>query len=282
MSAARPGPTTVDEAGLAALRAITLRAEAARRLDLGSSEAVLRAIIEATVVLFDATAASLALYEAETDRLVFRVAAGEQGEGVIGLSIPPDQGLAGYVFTTGQGLAIADVASDRRFGRQVAEQTRYVPTSIAAVPLVDETGTIGVLEVLDKRDGTTFTLRDVELAGVFARQAAVAIAASRVERDTASLLRSVLRSIAAAEGDGEEVTPDAVEQLVRDAAAELDRRDDSSLWRLADEVARIRGADPSQVSLVADLLGVVGQHAVRRARRVARARSPRRAGDDDT
>ena len=124
------------------------------------------------------------------------MAAGEQGSGVIGLSIPTDQGLAGYVYSTGQALALSDVERDRRFGRAVAEKTAYIPTSIVAVPLVDGEGTIGVLEVLDKRDSGAFSLRDVELASVFARQAAIAISASRVERDTASLLAEVARRAA--------------------------------------------------------------------------------------
>lgn len=251
--------------GLAVLRAIALRAEAARRLDMGSSEAVLRSVVDATVALFEATAASIALYDSATDRLVFRVAAGEQGGGVVGLSIPADEGLAGYVFTTGQALALSDVERDRRFGRRVAEQTQYVPRSIVAVPLVDDGGTIGVLEVLDRRDGTSFSLRDVELASVFARQAAVAISASRVERDTATLLASALRAVA-----GPEAPEAGIDELVRAAAADLDRTDDARLWSLADQVARIRRADPAQVALVADLLAVLATHAERprtRARR---------------
>ena len=93
---------------------------------------------------------------------------------------------------SGQAIALSDVASNPRFGRTVAEKTAYVPRSIVAVPLVDDHGTIGVLEVLDKRSEATFSLRDIELAGVFARQAAVAIRASRVERDLGWLLRSTL------------------------------------------------------------------------------------------
>ena len=120
-------------------------------------------------MLFQAHAASIALFDPPTNRLVFRVAAGEQGSGVLGLSIPTDQGLAGYVFSTGQAIAISDVATDARFGRAFAERTGYVPTSIVAVPLVDGEGTIGVLQVLDKRDSNAFSLRDVELASVFAR-----------------------------------------------------------------------------------------------------------------
>ena len=94
---------------LVALRAIGLRAETARRLELGSAEAVLRSIVDATVALFQAEAASIALYDAASDRLVFRVAAGHQGQGVVGLAVPPSQGLVGYVYTTGQALALSDV-----------------------------------------------------------------------------------------------------------------------------------------------------------------------------
>ena len=100
----RPTAATTD-----ALQAVALRAEAARRLELGSGEAVLRSIVEAAVSLFDAEAASIALYDAARDRLVFRVAAGEQGQGVIGLEVPPAQGLVGYVYSTGQAIALSDV-----------------------------------------------------------------------------------------------------------------------------------------------------------------------------
>jgi GAF domain-containing protein len=244
---------------IAALRAIALRAEAARRLDLGSAEAVLRSVVDATVALFQSEAASIALYDAATDRLVFRVAAGEQGQGVVGLSVPPSQGLVGYVYTTGQALALSDVERDARFGRAFAGQTGYVPRSIVAVPLVDEHGTIGVLEVLDKRDEVAFSLRDIELASVFARQAAVAISASRVERDVASLLATVVTALAGPE-------PTGVDEIVAAATAGLEGEEGSRLWALVEQVARVRRADPAQLDLVADLLSVLADHAERAGR----------------
>ena len=70
------------------------------------------------------TAASIALHDPVANRLVFRAAAGPQGEGVLGLSVAPNEGIAGYAFATGQPLAIADVtdgpalrARDRRADR---------------------------------------------------------------------------------------------------------------------------------------------------------------------
>jgi GAF domain-containing protein len=258
-------PESADlAAARAALAAIGRRAEIARRLELGSSEAVLRSIVEAAVLLFEAEAASLALFDAARNVLVFRVAAGAQGQGVVGLEIPPDRGLVGYVFSTGQALAISDVARDPRFGRAFAEQTQYLPRSIVAVPLVDDGGTIGVLEVLDKRTEATFSIRDVELAGVFARQASVAIRASRVERDVAALLGGVLGALA-----GEEAAPDGVEALVTAAVADIGGPDDP-LWPLAEQIAALRRASPEQLELVAALLAVL----VRQAERGGGGRGP--------
>lgn len=260
---------------LEVLRRIALRGEIARRLETESARAVLRSVVEATVALFEAEAASIALYDPAIDRLVFEVAAGEQGQGVIGVTIRPDQGIAGYVFTSGQALALSDVASDPRFGRSVAEKTAYLPRSIVAVPLVDDHGTIGVLEVLDKRSQAAFSLRDIELAAVFARQAAVAISASRVERDLASLVRATLRDLAASSGGASEA---AIDELVSGATARLGGDDESRLWVLVEQVARIRRIDPDRLELVSDLLEALARQSEREARTHRRGRSGGGAG----
>jgi GAF domain-containing protein len=143
-----------------------------------------------------------------------------------------------------------------------------VPRSLVAVPLIDDDGTLGVLEVLDKRGEAGFDLRDVDLAMVFARQATLAIRATRVERDTETLLRVVLgRLDAPGEGQvvaGSKASPAVdVEALVREAVDELNRDDEGALWALADEIARLRTVDPGEIGLVRELLGVL----VRRAER---------------
>ena len=251
------------------LRAIAQRGTIARRLEAGAERAVLRSIVEATVTLFEAEAASIALLDQSRNQLIFEVAAGEQGQGVIGLAIAPDQGIAGYVFTTGQALALSEVERDARFGRGAAEATGYVPRSIVAVPLIDEHGTLGVLEVLDKRTSATFSLRDIELAGVFARQATVAIRASRVERDIATLLQRTLASLAGAGA------ATSVARIVELATADLDGDDESRTWAIVDRVGRLRQAEPGEIELLAEILEVMARRAERRAgqrRRAGRAR----------
>ena len=268
-----PGPLSLT------LHAVALRVEAARRLSPPAGSAVLRSIVEATAALFDAEAASLALHDPATDRLRFAVAAGAQGEGVVGLAIDAGSGVAGYVFSTGQPLALSDVERDARFGRETAEQTGYVPRSLLAVPLVDDEGVLGVLEILDKRGDAGFDLRDVELATIFARQATVAIRASRVDRDTAALLGAVLVAVDAAQPGTDDAAAGPRERadsrsgieadLDRIIAAEAKTLDGPAgeggdpLWALADQIALLRVADSDQLELVSELLAVL----VRRAER---------------
>ena len=250
------------DAALVALVAAARRSAIGRRLQGDIETRLLQSIVDATVRLFDAEAASIALFEQDPDRLEFRVAAGEQGAGAVGLTVPPSQGIAGFVYSTGQALSLSDVASDPRFNRDAAEQTGYVPRSIAAAPLLDEHGTVGVLQVLDKRGSPTFSLRDMELLGVFASQATVAIAAARVQRDTDRLLRSVLGQV------GPDLDEAQVERLVAAATADLDVDDDAPFWRLVDQVARLRSLTDRETGLLTDILEVVAVHA-------GRARRPR-------
>ena len=250
------------DAALAALVAAARRSAVGRRIQGDIETRLLQSIVDATVRLFDAEAASIALFEQHPDRLEFRVAAGEQGAGAVGLTVPPTQGIAGFVYSTGQALSLSDVANDPRFNRDAAEQTGYVPRSIAAAPLLDEHGTVGVLQVLDKRGSPTFSLHDMELLAVFAGQATVAIGAARVQRDTDRLLRSVLTQV------GPSFSEDDVERLVRAATNALDVDDESPFWRLVDQVARLRAMTDRETALVTDSLEVVAAHA-------GRARRPR-------
>jgi GAF domain-containing protein len=253
-------PRSPSEAALAAIVAAARRSGVGRRLQGDVETRLLQSIVDATARLFDAEASSIALFETDPDRLEFRVAAGEKGAGAIGLTVAPTQGIAGYVYSTGQALALSDVANDPRFNRGAAEQTGYVPRSIAAAPLLDEQGTIGVLQVLDKRSSPTFSLSDMELLAVFAGQATVAIAAARVQRDSVRLLRSVLAEL------DPELGADAIDEVVSAATRELDADEAAPFWRIVDQVARLRELGDRETELVAEILEVVAGHAGRQRR----------------
>ena len=63
-------------------------------------------------------------------------------------------------------------------------------------------------------------------------------------------------------------------QYPENAVASLAAGEDGALWAVADEIARLRSADPAELDLVRELLAVL----VRRAERAGDARARRRAG----
>ena len=245
------------EAALATLVAVGRRLAAVDRLWPTQPEPLLQAVAATAASIMDAQAASIALHDPATDRLVFVAAAGPAGGDVVGLAIESTAGIAGYAFATGQPLAVADVAQDPRFDRTIAESTGYVPRSLLATPLVDDQGALGVLEILDRRTGT-FDLRDLEVAATLARQATVIARHGRADRDATRLLRTSLVTVI-----GSDATPDAVDRLVEAASEGLADDGDDPVWRLADRIARLIGTDPDQLELAVEWLDAL----VRRADR---------------
>src|SRR5256714_4977581 len=163
---------------------------------LGSEEqyrALLQSVVDVARAIFKAKAASILLLDIETDELVFEAAADEASESLIGKRFPSSTGIAGFVLVSRQPLVIEDVVADPRFSRETAESTGFVPKGLMAVPLLHEERALGVLEVLDRPSDARFTLAEMELLGLFANQAAIAL----------DLLQRARRAQAVLGGEGE-------------------------------------------------------------------------------
>jgi GAF domain-containing protein len=196
--------------------------------DEAQHRALLQSIVEAARAIFSARAASIFLHDEETDELVFEAAAGEGGGDLIGTRIPSGTGIAGWVLVTRQSLVLNDLADDPRFARDVAERTGYVPSALMAVPLLYEERALGVLQVLDPRQDERSGLAEMELLGLFANQAAIAL----------DLLRGARRARAVIETGGGDI--DAVTALASTLEAlEEERREAAvSLLRALEQVLR--------------------------------------------
>ena len=112
-------------AALAALKAVARRSVIARGLQGPAEQKLLQSIVDATVSLFDAEASSIALFERGPDRLEYRVAAGEHGAGAVGLSVGPSEGIAGFVFSTGQDYEKVRRDSERDYFLSAEEAKAY-------------------------------------------------------------------------------------------------------------------------------------------------------------
>lgn len=111
--------------------------------DLASHTAAVRA-------LFRAAACSIALVDESGANLVYTAASGQGSNEVLGIVLPVGRGIAGWTALAGQPITVAKVRDDPRFARDVAEQTRYLPTTVMAAPMFQADGEVlGVLSVLD-------------------------------------------------------------------------------------------------------------------------------------
>ena len=145
---------------------------------VGSRESfrgLLTAINEVARGIFGATASSILLLDEATNELVFEAVAGYGEDELIGLRFPSDTGIAGWVLSTRTPLILDDVQNDPRFAKDFAAGTGYVPQGLMAVPLLHDERALGVLEVLDRPAQSTFSLQEMELLGLFANQAAIAL-----------------------------------------------------------------------------------------------------------
>ena len=164
-----------------------------------SSDELLKSIVDAAARIFGAAAASILLVNEEEEALEFKVAFGPTDRDLVGTKFPYDKGIAGYVFMTGMPIATSNVREDKRFNQEFARSTGYVPNSILATPLISsDDRVIGVMEVLDKINETSFDLQDMELMGMFAQQAAMAIDQSQqIDKIQESMVRGLKRLIKA-------------------------------------------------------------------------------------
>jgi GAF domain-containing protein len=152
----------------AAVSAGVLGAEERHRELLGS-------IVEVARAIFGAKASSILLLDEAAGELVFEAVAGEGEETLVGTRLPAGTGLAGWVLATRQPIVVEDLDTDPRFARDKAAETGFVPKGLMAVPLLDGERALGVLEVLDRPQRSRFSLAEMDLLGLFAAQAALAL-----------------------------------------------------------------------------------------------------------
>ncbi len=153
--------------------------------------ALLQSIVDVARAIFRARASSIVTHVSETRELEFAAVSGEGSEGLVGRRFPDTSGIAGWVLASRDSVVIEDLATDPRFARDVASSTGYVPQGLMAAPLLFDERVLGVLSVLDRPEQSNFSLSEMELLGLFAYQAAIAIDISAsAHRARAALERS--------------------------------------------------------------------------------------------
>ncbi|HEY43219.1 MAG TPA: GAF domain-containing sensor histidine kinase [Anaerolineae bacterium] len=157
-------------------RLLEIASDLVSTLDLNT---LLQHIVDAAQELTESEGASLLLYDSQTHHLYFQAATGPLDEEEKQTAIPTDHSIAGWIFTNNEPLLVQDAMSDPRFFREVDVLTRFKTRSILGVPLLAKDKTLGVIEVVNKLEGT-FEEMDLRLLQSLAAQAAITIENSRL------------------------------------------------------------------------------------------------------
>lgn len=167
--------------------------------ELGNVDRLLQLITENAVQILGAEAGSLMLVDEETSELQFRVVVGGRSSQLIGRRLPAGTGLAGATVQRGKSIIVNDPSRDSRWYGDIAateaearatlsEEDDYTTDddhsfqsrAILSVPLMVHGRAIGVLQTINKQDGSIFVKEDADLLETFAGQAAIAIENARL------------------------------------------------------------------------------------------------------
>ncbi len=141
-------------------------------LDLDTA---LQRVMGRAVDLLNAEAGSLLLMDQAGKNLIFEVVLGPTGEDLLGVTIPVGKGIVGTVAESGVPLIINDVSADPRWNIDFDADTDFQTKDLLCVPMVSHNRVVGVVEILNKQDGSIFDQDDCSLLMAFGAQAAIAI-----------------------------------------------------------------------------------------------------------
>lgn len=160
-------------------------------------ERLLNMILEIAIKLLKVENISLFLYDSENKCLIPKIYKGLPDDIAKSLKIKPGEGIIGYVAETGENLLIKDIERDERFAKKSSSK-RYRTKSLICVPLKIKEDIIGVLSINNKKDGRPFEDGDLEIATIFASQAAIAIENANLYENMHKSYISTVRALSVA------------------------------------------------------------------------------------
>ncbi len=136
---------------------------------------MLTEVVDAARNVLDADRGTVFLYDEAEQELVVRVAT-ELGQ----IRIPADKGIVGESAMTRKLINVPDCYADERFNRAIDKNTGYRSRCMLTIPLIGfEESLVGVLQILNKRDGV-FDEQDEFVASALAAQAAVVLHRAKI------------------------------------------------------------------------------------------------------
>jgi signal transduction protein with GAF and PtsI domain len=142
----------------------------------------IRKLLESSAAAIGAPDASVLVHDDKSGDLRFLIAIGSVAEQLSEIAIPAGKGIAGFVFSSGQPMAISDAVGEESFYAEVDKHTGYTTQTVLATPLRWNGEVIGVLEYVNRPGEppfSPFTTDEMDRAAVYADAIAALINAYR-------------------------------------------------------------------------------------------------------
>ena len=205
------------------------------------------ALLRVTAADIGSEAASVLIRDGDAGDLRFLSAIGTVSERLAGIRIPAGKGIAGFVMSSGQPIAVANVEEQSAFYPEVDKATGYSTEMILATPLRHSSEIIGVLEYINRAgDGpkTPFTPDEMDRAGRFAE----AIASLVNAYESAKLFRDLDSHFIDSRGD---FALEEIRQWVTELRTGAEHRE---MMELAVMLRELSGRGESERHLVRSVL----------------------------
>lgn len=137
-------------------------------------------ILENAIDIIACEAGTLFLVDERTGELIFEVVKGPVAKELQGKRLPTGTGHVGHSVETGQAAIVNEVDQTAEWARRPDQQTGFKTRDLLLVPMCAQEQVIGVIEVINRRDGLPFTLEDQEFLSAFTSQAAIALENARL------------------------------------------------------------------------------------------------------
>ena len=158
-----------------------------------------------TAAEMESEEASVIIRDGNEGELRFLAAIGKVAHQLFNLQIPAGKGIAGFVYSSGQPMAIADVGEEASFYAEVDRKTGYSTQTILATPLRHNGEVIGVLEYVNRTGDppfAPFTPDEMDKAALFAEAVASLVNAyesAKIFRDLGNKMLTADAQIQSAE-----------------------------------------------------------------------------------
>jgi diguanylate cyclase (GGDEF)-like protein len=135
----------------------------------------MRDLLARVTAVVPAEAAALLLQDPQGRELVFHGSRTLTSGVIDGMRLRCDQGIAGWVAKNRKAVRLADAANDPRYYAGIEARTHFTPRSMLCVPMLSKERVLGVIQVINKFDGSAFSEQELFLAQTLADHAAIAI-----------------------------------------------------------------------------------------------------------